>query len=187
MEELIRKAILDVSLPEAWKDKWYQLLDEDESKESVLVRHNTEKVAFDLKTIDEKLNKLLNGYLDSVIDSETYKEKKNELFEEKLKLEEDLVNLKTNGSSPLEPFREWSENAFLASKIARAKNTNEDLAIFAKQISSNFFLEDRRLLVSYKKGFDTVFSELSPIRPAPALPPEGFLVTHERIELSLAE
>ena len=40
-----------------------------------------------------------------------------------------------------------------------------------------FFFFLGRLLVSYKKGFDTVFSELSPFRPAPALPPEGFLVS----------
>ncbi len=40
--------------------------------------------------------------LDGVIESEVYKTKKNEVFEQKLKITEDLEQIKQNGSSWLE-------------------------------------------------------------------------------------
>jgi len=38
-------------------------------------------------------------------------------------------------------------------KIARAKNNGEELATFARNIGSDYFLTDRQLRVSYIKGF----------------------------------
>ena len=38
---------------------------------------------------------------------------------------------------------------------ARAKNTGQDLVNLAKTVGSNYFLEDSRILVDFKKGFDT--------------------------------
>ena len=112
---------------------------------------------------------LLEGFkpLDSVIDNETYKNKKNELFEEKLKLEKDLMNLKTEGTSPLEPFRKFTKDAFLASEIARAKNTNEVLRNFAKAVGQNFFLKNRVFSFRTKRALTRSFrsSQLSPLPP----------------------
>ena len=47
-------------------------------------------------------------------------------------------------------------------KIARAKNTSEEIAFFAKTVGSDYFLEDRRILPDLKKGFNTLFSEFVP-------------------------
>jgi len=45
-------------------------------------------------------------------------------------------------------------------KIARAKNSCHDLSIMAKTVGSNFFLKDRRLSASFKKGgFDALSAE----------------------------
>src|SRR5665647_1656505 len=45
-------------------------------------------------------------------------------------------------------------------KIARAKNSCHDLAIMTKTVGSNFFLKDRRLSASFKKGgFDALSAE----------------------------
>ena len=45
-------------------------------------------------------------------------------------------------------------------KIARAKNSCHDLSIMAKTVGSNFFLKDRQLSASFKKGgFDTLSAE----------------------------
>ena len=128
-------------------------MDEDEKLETVSTHQNIEKLELELKTLDEKLNKLLDGYLDGVIESEIYKTKKNEVFEQKLKITEDLEQIKQNGSSWLEPFREFIGSALSCAKIARAKNTSEELAFFGKTVGSNFLLTNRQLAVSYKKGF----------------------------------
>ena len=153
LETQFRKAIDDVALPETWGKQWYKWLDEDEKLETVSIHDNIEKLEQELKDLDIKLNKLLDGYLEGIIDPEIYKNKKNEFFEEKLKINEELEQIKQNGSSWLEPFKNFIGSALSCAKIARAKNTSEELAFFGKTVGSNFFLTNRQLAVSYKKGF----------------------------------
>lgn len=50
---------------------------------------------------------LKKRYIAIFIDAQTYKTKKNELFEEKLKLEEKITQLQRSGSSWLELMRGW--------------------------------------------------------------------------------
>ncbi len=96
---------------------------------------------------------LLDSYLDQVIDAETYKNKKNEFFEEKLKISEEITKIQDNGSYWIEPLKTFIGSALSCAKIARAKNTCSDLAIGAKTVGSNFFLTNRLLAVEYNQGF----------------------------------
>ena len=98
----------------------------------------------------------MDSYLDSVVDPETYKGKKNEMFETKLKLQEEITKVEDTGSSWLEPMREFINSALQGRKIARAKNNCEELAFFAKRVGSNFFLSNRQLSAEYKKGFSAL-------------------------------
>ena len=111
--------------------------------------------------MDQKLNFLLDSYLDNVIDAEIYKKKKNELFEEKLEIQEEISRIKVSGSGWIEPFREFIDSALQGGKIARAKNTKEELAFFAKIVGSNFFLTDRQLFPSYNLGFAELQTQFS--------------------------
>ena len=177
LEGEFRKIISSVGLPEKYRSEWYRLLEEDERQENISSSKNSGRLELELAQIDEKLNKLLDGYLEGVIDSEIYKTKKNELFEEKLKIQEDLEKIKTGGSSWLEPFKEFSDSAFSCAKAARAKNTGQDLVNLAKTVGSNFFLEDRRLSLSFKRGFDTIYAEFAPTPNSANLPKNFSLVT----------
>ncbi|MBI2268392.1 MAG: recombinase family protein [Candidatus Blackburnbacteria bacterium] len=85
LETQFRKAIDDVALPETWAKDWYKWLDEDEKLETVSIHENIEKLQTKLKDLDIKLNKLLDCYLEGIIEPDVYKNKKNEFFEEKLK------------------------------------------------------------------------------------------------------
>ncbi len=153
VEEQVRKIIEKVALPNAWAKDWYKWLAEDEIKEQQLAKENIQKLTFEIPALDKKLNILLDSYLDQVIDAQTYKNKKNEVFERKLKIEEQITRIKTDGSSWLEPMKNWIGSAQLCAKIARAKNTDHDLAIMAKTVGSNFFLLNRQLKVEYEKAF----------------------------------
>src|SRR3989338_3946245 len=62
----------------------------------------------------------------------TYKKKKNELFEEKLKLTEEIEKIQTNGSSWLEPMKEFVGSALSCKKYMlrfsnRSKNCRLEL------------------------------------------------------------
>src|SRR3990167_7242921 len=184
LETQFRKAIDDVALPEIWANDWYKWLDEDEKLEAVTIHDNIEKLEQELKDLDIKLNKLLDGYLEGIIDPDSYKTKKNEFFEEKLKISEDLEQIKQNGSSWLEPFRNFIGSALLCAKIARAKNTSEEIAFFGKTVGSNFFLTNRQLAVSYKKGFAELCAPQSAQSQSRLTFADSLSVGDERIELS---
>ena len=103
--------------------------------------------------MNKKLNFLLDSYLDQTIDSEIYKKKKNELFEKKLKIQEEIGDIQKHGSNWVEPMREFINCALQAQKIARAKNNCQDLVNLGKTVGSNFFLCDRRLTASLREPF----------------------------------
>ena len=153
MEIQIRDILEKVALPQEWTNDWYSWLDRDEKKELSLSEENITKLKSGMEILDRKMNFLLDSFLDQVIDSEIYKTKKNELFEEKLKITEEIERIKQTGSNWLGHMREFVDRALQCRKIARAKNTKEDLAIFAKTVGSDFFLTDRQLVPTYNLGF----------------------------------
>jgi site-specific DNA recombinase len=173
LENEFRRVIEDVAIPVAWIPKWEALIEKYEFLDKQNREANTIKLEKESESVDQKLNVLLDGFLDNTLDAETYKAKKNELFERKLKLQQDLGQIRTGGSVWLEPMREFLNVAKDSQKVARAKNNCEEIASFAKNIGSNFFLTDRHLTAVYKKGFDTAFSELSRIRASGARPSDS--------------
>ena len=129
-----------------------------------------------------KLNRLLDGYLDQVIEPEVYKQKKNELFEEKLKLEEKKSQIEKSGTIWLEPMREFVNCALQAQKIARAKNNCHDLSIMAKKVGSNFFLMNRRLSAHLNYAFAALSAEGGAASAAPNSATISFLVSPSGLE-----
>ena len=182
LSEQIRKIINKASLPSEYSKNFYQWIKEDEVEEKLLAEENIKKLKLELSSLDEKLNKLLDGYLDGVIDSHIYKNKKNELFEKKLKITEDLEKIKQNGSAWLEPLKNFIGSALSCAKIARAKNTCSDLAIVAKTVGSNFFLTDRRLELQYNQGFAALCASPSAQRNFTPLASKTFQVDGAGIE-----
>ena len=153
LEEQIRRIIANSSLPESWAEQWRKFVERDEIAEKQQAESNIEKLKSEKANLDKKLSLLLDSYLEQVIDAETYKLKKNEIFETKLKLEDQIGQISANGSSWLEPLKEFIETAANCGVVARAKNNGEDLAIFAKRVGSNFLFQNQNLLFSPKTGF----------------------------------
>ena len=153
LEEQIRRILLESELPESWAKQWRKFAEDDEIVEREQAEANTAKLKQEKMDLDKKLSLLLDSYLEQVIDAETYKLKKNEIFEAKLQIEDQIGQISTNGSSWLEPFKEFIETAANCGEIARAKNNGEDLLIFAKRVGSNFFLSNQQLQFQPKTGF----------------------------------
>ncbi len=162
----LRQILESVSLPQSWADQWNKWIDRDEITEKQSAETTIQRLKLKLADIDRKANILLDSYLDQVIDTETFKKKKNQFFEEKIKLQEMIGKLEAGGLLWIEPMKEFIKTASECEKIARAKNNCEDMAIFAKRIGSNFFLSDRRLAAEFRQGFAAV----SRARTARALP-----------------
>ena len=87
------------ALPTSWAEQWNKWLDRDEITERQQTGQNIIVAETETKRLDEKLNTLLDGYLDGTIETNIYKTKKNELFENKVQLQDQIVKLQTQGSS----------------------------------------------------------------------------------------
>ena len=170
IEEQIRKILLQASLPQSAAKKFLKWADKDVAKEkeqssSVVLSYKNE-----IKATEEKLERLLDGYLDKVISSDDYQTKKNELVETKAIINAKIHEVSTNGVEWLEPFQEFINTALRCGKIARAKNTNEELPFFLKTVGSNFFLLNRRLSADFKKSGFGVLAENSGLSSSNLLP-----------------
>jgi len=175
----LRKSVRSVVIPEEWKEKWLELLEKDKQQESVKAKENTALTETELQTTEIKLSKLLDTYLDGVVNEEDYKKKKNELFNTKLNLQEQI---KTNGNNWLEPLEHFIMSAFQAQKIAAEKNEYQNLSDFVRSACSNFFLTDQKLSVSYNLGYNTVHSVCGSPHPATYLSEKSFsVICYEQI------
>ena len=92
---------------EDWEPFFEKWIVEAEEKDKQTAELETQKVEAQIQDTEDKLNRLLDGYLDQVIEPEVYKQKKNELFEEKLGLTQKKSQVEKNGNSWLEPVREF--------------------------------------------------------------------------------
>jgi len=145
--------VSSATLPQAWKKNWLNRLERDRILDQQSAETSLVKLKFDIQTIDGNLNLLLDSYLDGTIDSQTYKQKKNELFTSKQYFESKIAKNKAGGSSWLEPMTEFVHCALQAQKVARPDTPSEDLAVFANNIGSNFFMKDKQLTGELKKPF----------------------------------
>ena len=167
LEEQLRQIVRDCGLHENWELYFEKWIAEAEQKDKLETETENQKLDSEIQETETKLSRLLDGYLDQVIEPEIYKQKKNEMFDEKLKLEEKKSQIEKNGTVWLEPMREFVNCALQAQKVARTKNECHDLAIMAKTVGSNFFLMNRRLSANLNYAFAALSAEGGAASAAP--------------------
>ncbi len=162
LEKQLREIANKVVISEKWADQLISWAEIDAEKENGQVKMELAKLKQELKTLDQKLDKLLDIFLDETVDTQSYQKKKNEFLEKQQILKEKIEEIQKRGSAWLEPLREFVFNALRAQKISREKDNGEDLKIFAKNAGSNYFLRNRRLEFSWQNPYQALAA------PAPA-------------------
>ncbi len=156
LEQQLRTMIRKVSLPTSWAKLWLERLNQEEKEEKQNSETTFSKISSDITGIDQKLDRLLEGYLDQIIEPQDYQEKKNKLIETKLKLKGKMSSISKNGSEWLGLMREFIEVAVSTAKIARAKNNPDELRSIGKKVGSDYSLNNRQLSCVYKTGFSAL-------------------------------
>src|SRR3990167_9503535 len=115
-----------IALPSQWTNEMLIHLKSEEEKESKSVDVLTQDINQKLLLVQDKLDKLLEGYLDNLIDEESYKKKKENLVSEKNSLKHEKESLqKTRMSSWIEPTRDFINTLIEAKKIASSESPQE--------------------------------------------------------------
>ena len=175
LEQQLRAIVAKSSLPASWAKLWLERLDKEETEEKANNESQVTKVSSEILEIDQKLDRLLEGYLDQIVVTQIYQQKKNELVELKIKLKEKMTSISKNGSEWLGLMREFIEVAADAAKIARTKHNGEELSFFAKKVGSDYSLLNRRLFYIYKQGFAALAAPAPAASAIPDSPNSPFL------------
>ena len=136
------------SLRSDWAEGLREMLEKDKKESAQSVTAFVQEAKKKIRTIETKLQRLLDGYLDQVIEQEIYREKKAKLLSEKKSLEGQILRIEQKRTGWLEPMSEWIKEAENLPKIAQESN------LFAKKVAcrtlfgSNLVLAERKARVS---------------------------------------
>ena len=125
----------------------------------------------EIKSINEKLQRLLDSYLEGDVERDAYLFKKAELLALKKKLEEQILSFQQTQNAWLEPMKQWIMEAANVANIARGGNLDEKKVLALKIFGSNSTLKNRKV-------YCEALNQWSALRADPptqdSVPREGF-------------
>jgi site-specific DNA recombinase len=130
LDAQISSLLQKFSLKEDWADKMLKMLEKDKTKTAQSSAAFVQEAQNRISEIAIKLQRLLNGYLEQVIEQETYRTEKAKFLSEKKSLEEKITRLEQKQTGWIEPMSEWIKEARNLPKIARETN------LFAKKVAA---------------------------------------------------
>ncbi len=148
-EEVLTKQFKDIiqscSMSQKWADRMLELLESDAQTEKLQAKQELQKLTNELTETEQRLDRLLEAYLDALVESSNYKQKKNEFMEKKSVLENTITRLKEDNPIWIEGMKEFIKNAQECEKVARAENNSHLLSQMVKKVGSKYFLKDQRI------------------------------------------
>ncbi len=151
----INNAILKVHIDEEIKDKMINRLEELSQGESKASFSHSDHIKQELKTFEEKIERLIDIYISREISQEEYTLKKAKLLNEKKDLQEKLREIEKSSGGWLEPSKNFVTACYGAGSVAWAE-TLSPKKDFLKNVSSNLNLKDTTLEVSYTYPFSLI-------------------------------
>ena len=101
----ICQKLKEIALPENWSKQMLEYLEKAEKQQIQVGENFAQKINQKLTEIQNKLDKLLEGYLDGLIDEEDYKRKKGDLIQQKITLKDEKE------MAEKKKFQSWIEPA----------------------------------------------------------------------------
>ena len=155
LDQEISSLIKSVALPTEWAEKLNQMAKDEHAQSSQSMAQCVKEKQQERQNITIKLDRLLTGYLEQVIDELDYRKEKAKLLSEKKSLESEIASLSHAVNDWLAPFQEWLKDAQNLDEIA------SDCNLFAKKVAakeifgSHLRLGGRRVVVASPVGGST--------------------------------
>jgi hypothetical protein len=137
------------------------LVDEKTKQDGELVETTSGRMAEQIATVQEKLNKLTRGYLDELIDEESYQAAKVDLVIAKSELKRSKEQLHRNRSGIWnEPAKEVINTLELAGKSQTTKSPQEISQVVHK-VGTNRLLSRKTVTFSFSEPYASIPSLLA--------------------------
>jgi DNA invertase Pin-like site-specific DNA recombinase len=143
-----------IALPADWTKEMLEKLEHEEKLQAQSADAFAEANRKKIFALQEKLDKLLEGYLDNLIDEDTYKRKKENLVQQKIALkgEQDTL-LRKRRAWWIEPMRDYINTLIYAGKIA-SEQSPQEIAHFAQKIGTNRLISEKIVSWDFVPPFD---------------------------------
>lgn len=155
MIKRLKEELQKVSVSEYWAEIILSEIERQEKEGVKEQRSFYQNVRDQIKELDDKIDKLINSFLDGIIEKENYIRKKDELLKAKVGLQERAKELGKKGVAWVELARAWVELAKQAGKLALSDDYIE-IKRLVKIIGSNRRVLDKEVLLDRVPPFDLV-------------------------------
>ncbi len=105
------------ALPDDWSAELLKMADKDEREAGQSTAVLVQEIKLEIQAISQKLQRLLDAYLDQDIEREIYRSEKAELLSRKKSLEEKIGNLEQGAIAWVEPLRDWIKDAQMLNEM----------------------------------------------------------------------
>ncbi|MDD3888000.1 MAG: recombinase family protein [Patescibacteria group bacterium] len=163
----IKKEIQKVSLSDDCADWMLAELEKEQKEKAQSSRFFAQKFQEEIKMIDEKLEKLMNAYLESVLNIREYQEVKNKLVNQKQVLKDKITAFEQKSVNRFELAAKFIKTSKQAKIIALQKNP-EGIQDFLKKIGSNFLIQNQNISFLPRGAWQILSKSALCARSAPA-------------------
>ena len=143
LDKQISSLLKNFSLKSEWAEKMREMLEKDKidniKASAIFIEESREAI----QTINTKLQRLLDGYLDQDVEREIYRTEKAKLISEKKTLEEKVTNLQHRQTAWVEPMQKWIEKAENLTNIAQDNDLIQKKVIAKEIFGSDLLLVNR--------------------------------------------
>jgi site-specific DNA recombinase len=111
LDRQLSNLIKKYALPNDWAAELFKMSDRDEKEAVQSSATLVQEARGEIQDISQKLQRLLDAYLDQDIEREAYRSEKANLLLRKKSLEEEIGNLERGAIAWVEPLRDWIKDA----------------------------------------------------------------------------
>jgi hypothetical protein len=141
-----------ITLPESWYETGLEQIRKLAEEEKTGQRALIQNIGNEIIEVKRKLEKLVNSFLEGIIEKDSYLEEKEKLIIKKGRLEEQSKQFGDKGIVWLEPMSRWLEAARHAGEISESDNYKE-IKMFVEKIGSNCLLQDKKIKIKWDEPF----------------------------------
>jgi len=140
----ISELLKPYSLRADWADEMLELVKKEKKQSAQSATQLVAQKRAEIEKVNLRLQRLLDSFLDALIDRETFTEEKARLMSQKKTLEEQKTCLMAGRSDWLEPFQNWILTAKNAGEIAVSGSLQAKRVLALKVFGSNLVLDCKK-------------------------------------------
>ena len=155
VEPAVRSELLDqqlsdllagFALSEEYADKMHRWATADEIAGKAQVDSKIDDMRSELAHLSDKLQRLLDGFLDGILEREVYTQKKAEIMSQKKTIEEQISDLTLGTLEWVEPLNNWLERAVSICKIAYSTDQKAKKSLLLEIFGLNLKLKNKNVV-----------------------------------------